>query len=132
MFDYGSLTFINSNFIESLCISDLRFACVSSIGSDVWVGLVVGNGLSLVAPLHSTKKAVEENSEREVGGKEGERIESNFLEFFLHSLVETKLLGRCNNQNSWAQLTPPQHVGPNLVSYYISTLLLKKNEVKRN
>ena len=82
MFDYGSLTFINSNFIESLCISDLRFACVSSIGSDVWVGLVVGNGLSLVAPLHSTKKAVEENSEREVGGKEGERIESNFPELF--------------------------------------------------
>ena len=50
--------------------------------SDVWVGLVVGTGLPLVAPLHSTKKAVEENSEREVGGKEGERIESNFPELF--------------------------------------------------
>ena len=32
--------------------------------------VVVGAGLPLVAPLYSTKKAVEENSEREVGGKE--------------------------------------------------------------
>ena len=47
--------------------------------SDVWVGLVVGTRLPLVAPLHSTKKAMEENAEREVGGKGGE---SNFPELF--------------------------------------------------
>ena len=34
---------------------------------DVWVGLVVGTGL--VAPLHSTKKAAEEKSERDVAEK---------------------------------------------------------------
>ena len=82
--------------------------------SDVWVGLVVGTRLPLVAPLHSTKKAMEENSEREVGGKEGERIESNFPELFFGMA-----LLRCSNQISQAQLTHTRYFGPSSVPYYI-------------
>lgn len=43
------------------------FGFISVSSFDVWVGLVVGTGLA--APLQSTKKAVEEKSEREVGAE---------------------------------------------------------------
>ena len=60
---------------------------------DVWVGLVVGPGLPLVAPLHSTKKAAEEKSEREVGaekrGKDGKQstVSNTVLSFYYYYYI---------------------------------------------